>query len=42
MSVWWRDAYARKVRLSRWRGEVLYRWLMLRARLGFPKKDASA
>lgn len=40
--AWIRDPYARKVRLSRWRGEILYRWFSLRHRLGIPKPDPSA
>jgi hypothetical protein len=39
---WLLDPYARKVRLSRWWSEVLYRWFMLRHRLGIPKPDPTA
>jgi hypothetical protein len=39
---WLLDPYARKVRLSRWRGEVLYRWYGLRHWLGIPARDPTA
>jgi hypothetical protein len=39
---WLLDSYARKVRLSRWQYEALYRWFKFRRRLGIPKDDPTA
>jgi hypothetical protein len=39
---WIFDPYARKVRFSRWRSVVYYRWYGLREQLGIPAKDPTA